>query len=86
MIIITNKTDENGESKIHLGSPEERCKFIEKGKTAFLGRTEIMGEQILFLVTYACVVNMEDTSLTYSLRDCFIVDKWVDLDITVKDK
>lgn len=73
------------DERILLSSDVGREELIQSGKTCFMGRADDSSAFIgLFLVTFSSVVMLSQPSLTWTDNTYWVIDKWVDIVVTVK--
>jgi hypothetical protein len=83
MIAIVNLSEDMYEV-VDLSSVDKRKRFITNGFTTFIGKRDDNSVSTLYLITYSCVVDLNDPSSTFVNNHKVIVDRWVDVTITIQ--
>jgi hypothetical protein len=83
MITIVN-LPENMYGVVDLSNVDNRERFIANRLTTFIGRSDKDSEPTLYLVAHSCVVDLNDPHNTFSDYCKLIVERWVDVSITIQ--
>ena len=86
MNTVTNLSEFQRESKSEKPTVDEVLKeAYQTNKTAFIGRCGYGPPNSLYLIIYDCIALASDPSFVWTSVASVIIDKWVDIEITIKD-